>query len=289
MMSTVKIASQLLEQLSSSVKENPKTIATILAAGGLAGIGGGMASAGHEDPKESPMSRRLRILRNALLTGAAGAGAAGAGIYGYKQLANALPEGDTDPATGLFTSGFGRTLMGTGLGTAGWVAGSGKREREAAGLLALTQNASNKGSARETLDSLLKVDPNSGAPAAASNKSLMTLMSDLDLNKKLMRAGMDPLKYGLGNDYRFSDRLPFGLADKYQSGTKWVADKYNSSPMAGKINLEGVGKARKTISRAAYRHPVVAGLAAAGFLAPEVMDTASFLAKPVLPNPLHRE
>ncbi len=80
------------------LKANP-TIAAMLLAGGGAGLAGGyLTSQQPEDEAESNSSRRMRIIRNALLSAGAGAGAVGLGAIGYKRLSEAVPAGTMSPA-----------------------------------------------------------------------------------------------------------------------------------------------------------------------------------------------
>lgn len=286
-----KIASALLNQVGDFAKANPKTIAAILAGGGLAGVAGGMASAGNHDPRESRGSRRLRILRNALLSGAAGAGAVGAGALAHNRLANALPQGDVDPATGVFESIAGRGLMGGSLGFIGHQAGRGRRENAAAGLLHGSGiNDASKGSARDTIISILR-DKGQGS---TDNENLYARLTGSPgrLRQGLIDAGIDGESLGAvpPNSYRLSDR--FGrLGKQWQSlsdtaGSKMMeAAKDHPSLAKG---LEEAGNARRTFSRAAYRQPGTAGLVAAGLMAPEVLSAVGTLAGPVTPNIFHR-
>lgn len=279
-----KIASQLLEKIKSTVQENPKTLAALVAGAGVGGLAGGVASAGKHDEKENKSERRMRILRNALLSGAAGAGAAGLGVAGYNQLSHALPADDTDPATGLFTSPAGRGVMAGGLGGAGWMMGKGKREGVAAGLLRpVGVDSQVGGSARETLRNIMQ-----RGTEGHESEAYRSLMGSPDtLRQGLMRSGLDPYTFGAHN-YRLSDKLPEGARDMYRKGTGFVADKLKKIPGIEKLPLEGMSNARQTLSRAVVRHPGVSGLVAAGLLAPEMISTGTSLASPVLPNPFHR-
>lgn len=277
-----KIATQMLNQISDAVKQNPKTLAAILAGAGVAGIGGAAASSAKTDPNESKGSRRMRILRNALGAGAVGAGAVGLGALGYRELATALPEGDTDPATSIFTSPAGRGVIGGGLGAAGYFAGGKKREENAAATL---YNAGKtdvpKGSAKSVLDGVMGGNDN-------DLKQLLEGKGPSALQSSLIAAGLDPHKYGMG-DYRLSDKLPGKAQGAYRKGTKFVADTFRKIPGADKINMKPVNDVRKSVSRAAFRHPGVAGLIAGGVMAPELLSAAATVAGPVAPNPLHRE
>lgn len=118
-------ASDKLGEAGDYLKANP-TIAAMLAAGGGAGLlGGYLTSREPEDEDESKTSRRLRILRNALLSAGAGAGAVGLGAYGLDRLTNAIPAGAPNPVQEKFQSPFFRGVGSLAGGILGARAGSG--------------------------------------------------------------------------------------------------------------------------------------------------------------------
>jgi len=101
--------------LKNVVETNPRLLRSLLAGLGTAAVGGGLTAMSSKDD-EDPEERRNRIIRNALLTGGAGAAAYGMGDYGLGQFRTADPGGN-DPVL----SGLQKALMGVG-GTAGLVA-----------------------------------------------------------------------------------------------------------------------------------------------------------------------
>lgn len=90
-----KIASQLLEQISKFISDNPKT-AMGLIGGGLGALGGGIFT-GPGDPNETPGDRLKRRLKNALLLGGLGAGAGTLLGYGYENVSSAIPDSAPTP------------------------------------------------------------------------------------------------------------------------------------------------------------------------------------------------
>ncbi len=103
-----KIASQMLDALG-----NSDTLKPILAAAGASGLlGGYMTAQTPQRPGESPGQRRWRILRNAVLTGAAGGGATAAFQGGQQAFQTALPPGDVDPVSAGVHSPGARGIMG---------------------------------------------------------------------------------------------------------------------------------------------------------------------------------
>ena len=110
-------ANEVIEYL----KSNPR-LASMLLAGGGAGLAGGMLTAGGAEREgETKGSRRLRILRNALLSGAAGAGAAGLGSEAFSRMEQAIPADQPHPLSAFLT---GPEVRGAG-GVAGALAGMG--------------------------------------------------------------------------------------------------------------------------------------------------------------------
>jgi hypothetical protein len=108
------------------LQANP-TLATILLAGGGSGLlGGYLTSQQPEEEGESKTSRRGRILRNALLAGAAGAGTVGLGAAGLKRLSEATPAGSENPVQEKLTSLPARGLGGIGGAALGFSVGAKK-------------------------------------------------------------------------------------------------------------------------------------------------------------------
>jgi len=105
------------------LQANPTIAAMLLAGGGSGLLGGYLTSQQKEDESESKMSRRGRILRNALMSAAAGAGAVGLGVEGYRRLAEATPAGSLNPVQEKLTSPIARGAGAAGVGALGFSAG----------------------------------------------------------------------------------------------------------------------------------------------------------------------
>lgn len=105
------------------LQANPTIAAMLLAGGGAGLLGGYLTSRQPEEEGESKTSRRLRILRNALLAGGAGAGAVGLGAEGFKRLSQAVPEGSKNPVEEKLTSPAFRALGAAGAGAFGFYGG----------------------------------------------------------------------------------------------------------------------------------------------------------------------
>lgn len=111
----IKVASQLLDNISGYMREHPEMVTGLLAGGGIGALGGALATGSSEDDEDSAGSRVSRRVKNALI-GAAAGGAAGGGL-GYALGANGpllapLPEGDESPEMAAVTSIPGRGIMG---------------------------------------------------------------------------------------------------------------------------------------------------------------------------------
>ena len=106
------------------LQANPTLAAMLLAGGGAGLLGGYLTSRQPEEEGESKASRRLRILRNALLAGGAGAGAVGLGAAGFKRLSEAVPEGSKNPVEEKLTSPAARGIGALGGGVLGFTRGN---------------------------------------------------------------------------------------------------------------------------------------------------------------------
>lgn len=113
-------------EASDYLQANPTIAAMLLAGGGAGLLGGYLTSRQPEEEGESKASRRLRILRNALLAGGAGAGAIGLGAAGFKRLSEAVPEGSKNPVEEKLTSPFARSIGALGGGAFGFSKGNAK-------------------------------------------------------------------------------------------------------------------------------------------------------------------
>ena len=100
----IDFAKNKIGDIKDALSDNP-TLAAMLMAGGGAGLAGGLLTHKEkEEQDETPAQRRMRILRNALIAGTAGAGAVGLGVEGYKRFQTAIPEGSPNPVTEKLTS-----------------------------------------------------------------------------------------------------------------------------------------------------------------------------------------
>lgn len=109
-----KTATQLLSQLG-----NPDVLKSVLATAGVSGLAGGFLTA--QTPQragETPGQRRMRIVRNALLTAGAGGGAMALGRAGLHDFASAVPSNSVDPVTGAVSSPIARAVYGGGVWSA---------------------------------------------------------------------------------------------------------------------------------------------------------------------------
>lgn len=102
---------------------NPTLAAMLLAGGGSGLLGGYLTSRQPEEEGESKASRRMRILRNALIAAGAGAGAVGLGAAGLNRLSEAVPVGTQNPIEEKLTSPLVRGLGGVGAGLLGMAKG----------------------------------------------------------------------------------------------------------------------------------------------------------------------
>lgn len=113
-----KVASQLLDKVTSFVKDNPSLVNNMMLGGGAGALGGAIMT-GDGDPDETATERVTRRVKNALIGGALGAGAAGALDRGFSTMANALPKDDISPEMQAVTSGPARALSVATLGGSG--------------------------------------------------------------------------------------------------------------------------------------------------------------------------
>ncbi len=117
----IKIASQLLDNISEFAKNNKGLTAGILAGGGLGLLGGAMTPTESEDPDEDAATRAKRRIGQAALLGSLGAAGAGALGYGLETVGNPIEEGGGlsfnkdlsfyTPAAAGVGAGIGGTLL----------------------------------------------------------------------------------------------------------------------------------------------------------------------------------
>lgn len=115
--------SELAGKAMNYIKSNPKITAMLLAGGGAGLLGGGLSAAAPEREGEDTASRRMRILRNAVLSAGAGAGAVGLGMEGYNRLNEAVPANMPHPIAEKLNSTPARALSGAAGVGAGAAAG----------------------------------------------------------------------------------------------------------------------------------------------------------------------
>lgn len=126
------------DEITAYLKSNPKITAMLLAGGGAGLAGGALTSAAPEREGETKGSRRMRILRNALLTAGAGAGAVGLGAHAADSLSNALPIDSKHPAEQALTDWRTRGAAG---GAAALVASAAGRKRDVADMAGQAEQA----------------------------------------------------------------------------------------------------------------------------------------------------
>lgn len=117
----IKIASQLLDNISEFAKNNKGLTAGILAGGGLGLLGGAMTPTESEDPDEDAATRAKRRIGQAALLGSIGAAGAGALGYGLETVGNPIEEGgglSFNKGLSLYTPAAAG--VGAGIGGAVW-------------------------------------------------------------------------------------------------------------------------------------------------------------------------
>lgn len=122
-------AGGLLSSVSDYISQNPRITRSLLAGLGTAAVGGGLTAFGRGREGESKGKRRWRILRNALLMGAAGAGAYGLTSYGAGQLATADPGTDDELIDPIANWTTGLLGAGAGVGAASTATNNLRRNR----------------------------------------------------------------------------------------------------------------------------------------------------------------
>jgi len=109
---------QLPEQL-----KNPEVAMPLLAAALAGTAGGALTAMGPKKNNETRGSRRMRILRNALLAAGVGGGGTALVQQGARQFSTALPKEDIDPTTSALQSTMVNPVTRTAIGAGGVGAG----------------------------------------------------------------------------------------------------------------------------------------------------------------------
>lgn len=126
----IKIASQLLDNISEFAKNNKGLTAGILAGGGLGLLGGALTPTESEDPDEDAATRAKRRIGQAALLGSIGAAGAGALGYGLETVGNPIEEGgglSFNKGLSLYTP----AAAGVGAGIGGAILDNRAQEAEA--------------------------------------------------------------------------------------------------------------------------------------------------------------
>lgn len=138
----IKIASQLLDNISEFAKNNKGLTAGILAGGGLGLLGGALTPTESEDPDEDAATRAKRRIGQAALLGSLGAAGAGALGYGLETVGNPIEEGgglSFNKRLSLYTP----AAAGVGAGIGGAILGNRAQEAEALSALKVLKLAEN--------------------------------------------------------------------------------------------------------------------------------------------------
>lgn len=183
----IKIASQLLDNISEFAKNNKGLTAGILAGGGLGLLGGALTPTESEDPDEDAATRAKRRIGQAALLGSIGAAGAGALGYGLETVGNPIDEdGGLSFNKGL--SLYTPAAAGVGAGIGGAILDNRAHERAAAELLNIANSAVLPGEdqASKLLGKLEK-----GESAVARLNSLIGAATPAKILKDKLRTGVN--------------------------------------------------------------------------------------------------
>lgn len=223
----IKIASQLLDNISEFAKNNKGLTAGILAGGGLGLLGGALTPTESEDPDEDAATRAKRRIGQAALLGSLGAAGAGALGYGLETVGNPIEEGgglSFNKDLSLYTP----AAAGVGAGIGGALLDNRAHERAAAELLNIANSAVDKTEERagKLLGKLEK-----GESAVARLKSLVGAATPEAILMKNLRAGINPEYFSSFNDAEKADlnksifkRLEAAGISTTDAGQKLTAD-----------------------------------------------------------------
>lgn len=138
----IKIASQLLDNISEFAKNNKGLTAGILAGGGLGLLGGALTPTESEDPDEDAATRAKRRIGQAALLGSIGAAGAGALGYGLETVGNPIEEG-SGLSFNKNLSFYTPAAAGVGAGIGGALLDNRAQEAEALSALKVLKLAEN--------------------------------------------------------------------------------------------------------------------------------------------------
>ena len=208
----IKIASQLLDNISEFAKNNKGLTAGILAGGGLGLLGGALTPTESEDPDEDAATRAKRRIGQAALLGSIGAAGAGALGYGLETVGNPIEEGgglSFNKGLSLYTP----AAAGVGAGIGGAILDNRAKERDAAEILRTARSAVQDGEERagKLLDKLEK-----GESAVARLKSLLGAHMPEAILMKNLRYGIDP-RYYLSFDDAAKAKLDKEILNRLES------------------------------------------------------------------------
>jgi hypothetical protein len=252
-----------------SLLQDPKVLASLMAAGGAGALGAGLSYASKGPENETREERRKRILRNAGLAATLGGGGVAAGMYGLNQFATALPADDVAPGAGI------AGVVGRGLGaTAGfgiWNKATGKSRNRAAAQVLKEMGIdlpTGKGelSPIETLRRNIKGDEFAEyAKRHGNNTDKLDMLRNTGIRDAEVRAvtGQRSMKQLLSDG--FDDSVE-GVNKFRKSPIKTTGRALKSAPDYVGRNLS---KAPGAVLRSARRHPAAA--IALGLAAPELL------------------
>lgn len=184
----IKIASQLLDNISEFAKNNKGLTAGILAGGGLGLLGGALTPTESEDPDEDAATRAKRRIGQAALLGSIGAAGAGALGYGLETVGNPIEEGgglSFNKSLSLYTP----AAAGVGAGIGGAILDNRAQEAEALSALKALKLAETElvNTTNTEVDGQLKHDLADMKGFANESKA----KNNADTQERLINAGED--------------------------------------------------------------------------------------------------
>lgn len=283
-------AHDVLDKIRQYANDNRGLLTGALAAAGAGGLAGGfLSSQTKERPGESRGSRRLRILRDALMMGGAAGGATMLGGEGYKHLSNALPANDVDPVTNIFTSPFGRGTMAAGAGGTGWLFSKRLQNQQAWDLLQRAKHVAGEDPGNRKWVKSLDVAPSQARAQLhaiwnSKNDDLKQLIPQEHGDQKILNhLGVEPSPHFQGG---ITHLLPDSMGNPLREQLSGLGARMSQSKVMGPV-LDRVGPYAKRMSKAIHRYPGVSAMALAGAMTPEIQD--ALLSTPGIPSPFHRD